>query len=61
MCAHSFADAKSFQGVALTMQATEAADLDANVLASTLLKCGGAHKPSSYDFGGGQHVDVASL
>jgi len=41
--------AKIFNGIAVGIDATDPQDLSMKVLCKELLKCGGAHKPTSYE------------
>lgn len=44
--------AKLWQGAAVELDATSKDDIQAEALKRSLLNCGGAHKPTMYDFGG---------
>jgi hypothetical protein len=48
-------------GIAVTMDATSADDVDTKRIGSELLRCGGAHKPTEYDFGAGVTLALSEL
>jgi len=48
-----------FPGAALALELTQSSDLDPKALSAALLKSGGAHKPTYYDFGGGVKHELA--
>lgn len=47
-----------FQGAGLSIDCDDAADLTPANISSRLLASGGAHKPTSYDFGGGNVLEL---
>jgi len=47
-----------FQGSALSIDAVDAGDLTQEAIAKKLAAAGGAHKPSYYDFGNGEHLQL---
>jgi hypothetical protein len=49
-----------FAGAALALEISDADDLEPKALAAALLRSGGAHKPTHYDFGGGVKYDLSS-
>jgi hypothetical protein len=53
--------ARIFTGMAATIDASEADDLTPKAIANVLLKCGGAHKPTHYDFGAGVSISLDDL
>jgi len=49
------------QGAQVTIDSNDRDELSAHAIAKTLLQCGGAHKPTHYDFGGGEEVSLVDL
>jgi len=49
------------KGVQVTMDCNDKADLNTKTMAKLLLQCGGAHKPTFYDFGGGSMISVEEI
>ena len=50
-----------FIGVAATVDCNDADDLTTVELGKVLLKSGGAHKPTHYDFGNGETIELSAL
>ena len=50
-----------FNGVAVTMDITDVDDISMNTVGLTLLQCGGAHKPTYYDYGNDEHFQLDDL
>eukprot|EP00164_Ancoracysta_twista_P003837 GFYU01005147.1.p2 GENE.GFYU01005147.1~~GFYU01005147.1.p2 ORF type:complete len:161 (+),score=56.70 GFYU01005147.1:64-546(+) len=50
--------AQAFGSVAITVDASSAGDLTTEDLVARLLACGGAHKPTSYEFGPDLKVEL---
>jgi len=50
--------AKLFEGAALALELSNADELEPKAIAGALLKSGGAHKPTYYDFGGGVKYEL---
>ena len=50
-----------FVGVAATVDCNDADDLTTVELGRVLLKSGGAHKPTYYDFGNGETIQLTAL
>jgi len=51
--------AKVFEGAALALEISDPNELEAQHVAGALLKSGGAHKPTYYDFGGGVKYELS--
>eukprot|EP00451_Oxyrrhis_marina_P009370 CAMPEP_0204308124 /NCGR_PEP_ID=MMETSP0469-20131031/315_1 /ASSEMBLY_ACC=CAM_ASM_000384 /TAXON_ID=2969 /ORGANISM="Oxyrrhis marina" /LENGTH=247 /DNA_ID=CAMNT_0051287549 /DNA_START=17 /DNA_END=760 /DNA_ORIENTATION=+ len=49
------------KGIAVSVDAEEQTDLDRKQLAVRIADCGGAHKPSHYDFGNGLTISLADI
>jgi len=49
------------KGMTLNLDCNDKSDLSTVVIGQALLKCGGAHKPTHYDFGNGVTVSLAEL
>ena len=49
------------QGMALTLDCNDKADLTMEDLARQLLACGGAHKPTYYDFGNEETITLEAI
>jgi hypothetical protein len=47
--------------VAVSVEATNQDDLDAKAIATKLADCGGAHKPTFYEFGGEMKLSLADI
>jgi len=50
-----------FQGVQVTIDCNDKNDLDKKTIGKALLQCGGAHKPTHYDFGGEDIISLEEL
>lgn len=46
------------KGMAMALDTNDVADLSAKNVATKLLAAGAAHKPTQYDFGGGEVFDM---
>ena len=53
--------AQVLKGVQVTIDATSADDFTGITIGKSLLQCGGAHKPTFYDFGNGETVPLSDL
>ena len=53
--------AQLLKGVQVTIDATSSDDFSAVVIGKALLQCGGAHKPTHYDFGNGETIALTDL
>jgi len=49
------------QGVQASIDCNDRTELNMTAIGKTLLQCGGAHKPTHYDFGGGEQVTLTDL
>jgi len=49
------------KGVQVTIDCNDKEELTFKSIAKSLLQCGGAHKPTHYDFGGGEVISVDEL
>jgi len=49
------------QGVQVTIDCNDRTELDMKTIGKALLQCGGAHKPTHYDFGSGQEISLVDL
>jgi hypothetical protein len=49
-----------FPGAALALELTQTSELDPKAISKALLRSGGAHKPTYYDFGGGSTYKLDS-
>ena len=49
------------KGVQVTIDATGEDDFTAVLIGKALLQCGGAHKPTHYDFGNGETITIEEL
>jgi len=49
------------KGVQVTMDSNDRTELTVRTIGKALLQCGGAHKPTHYDFGGGATVTSEEL
>jgi len=50
-----------FQGVQVTIDCNDKNELDKKTIGKALLQCGGAHKPTHYDFGGDDTISLEDL
>lgn len=53
--------AGQWRGTAVEVSAGIPDEISANAIAKALLACGGAHKPTHYDFGGDNKIPLADL
>jgi hypothetical protein len=53
--------AELYQGVAVSVQVNKASEITTQVIGRKLLDCGGAHKPTYYDFGGDERIDIGDI
>jgi len=49
------------KGVQVTLDSNDKNELTSKTIAKLLLQCGGAHKPTHYDFGGGVTITVEEI
>jgi len=52
---------RTFNGIHAHLQISDAADLTLKSVGKNLLASGGAHKPTHYDFGGGETIPLTDL
>jgi len=50
-----------FQGVQVTIDCNDKNELDKKTIGKALLQCGGAHKPTHYDFGGDDTISLEDM
>jgi len=50
-----------FKGVQVTIDSNDREELTTRTIGKALLQCGGAHKPTHYDFGGNNTVPIEDL
>jgi len=49
------------KGVQVTIDSNDKAELNTKTIAKALLQCGGAHKPTYYDFGAGTTITIDEI